>query len=182
MLTLKQQRFIDAYLTECNGNATASARFAGYATPMQEGYRLLRNAEIQAEIARLYREFCMPAEEVLARLSDLARGVGGFFTVTEVGRVRVDMDALKAAGKLHLVKSFKDTRFGQEVEFYDALAALTQIGRHHKLFTDKAEATGRDGTPIQISIDDRRQAESELDAWRKKQTERLAKMVDGPPA
>jgi len=32
------------------GNASEAARMAGYAVPMQEGYRLLRNADIQIQI------------------------------------------------------------------------------------------------------------------------------------
>ncbi len=44
--TVKRQRFIDLY----DGNATVAAEKAGYAHPMQQGERLLRNVEILTAI------------------------------------------------------------------------------------------------------------------------------------
>ena len=49
-LTTKQEAFVAAYLGPCRFNATKAADSAGYAKPMQEGYRLLRNAEIQKAV------------------------------------------------------------------------------------------------------------------------------------
>lgn len=52
------------------------------------------------------------------------------------------IDLWKAAqrGKLHLVKSFNEK--DGKAEFYDAQAAQIQLGKHHKLFTDKIEHGG----------------------------------------
>lgn len=150
-LTLKQSRFVDAYIAN-GGNAAAAAREAGYKNDHPEGVRLLRNATVRAEIDRLYAQNCLSPGEVLSRLSDQARGIGDYLQVDEEGRVSVDMEALKRAGKAHLVKSVKMTEHGQTIEFYDAQAALRDIGRHHKLFTERHEVTGKDGKPFVLQI------------------------------
>lgn len=150
-LTLKQQKFVEVYITTANGNATRAATEAGYASPMQEGYRLLRNAEIQAEIERLFRERCMPPDEVLARLGDQARGAGEYVKALDGGRAYVDVAKLLADGKGHLIKGIKYTNQGQcIIEFHDAQAALVHIGRHHKLFTDRLESD------VNLNLDDAR--------------------------
>lgn len=54
----------------------------------------------------------------------------------------VDIVAMERDGKKHLIKSIKPTQWGKAIEFYDAQAARMQIGKHHKLFTDKVEMSG----------------------------------------
>jgi phage terminase small subunit len=49
-LTEKRRRFVEAYMGQAKGNATEAARIAGYAKPTEEGYRLLRNAQVRAAI------------------------------------------------------------------------------------------------------------------------------------
>jgi phage terminase small subunit len=56
------------------------------------------------------------------------------------------------AGKLHLIKSMKDTRWGISVELYDAQAALALLGKHHGLFVDRQEITGKDGIPLKVYV------------------------------
>jgi phage terminase small subunit len=46
----KRSKFIDEYLVDLN--ATQAAKRAGYAVPDREGHRLLKNAEIAAEVER----------------------------------------------------------------------------------------------------------------------------------
>jgi hypothetical protein len=76
----------------------------------------------------------MSADEVLDRLSQQGRAeYSAYFD--EDGAV--DLKALLAAGKGHLVKGTKPTKYGLEVEFYDAQTALVQLGRKHGLFQDK---------------------------------------------
>lgn len=50
-LTVKQLKFVAAYIGEANGNASEAARIAGYRVPMQQGYENLRKPEIAAAIA-----------------------------------------------------------------------------------------------------------------------------------
>ncbi len=58
-LTLKQRRFVDAYMGEANGNATEAARMAGYsqsspAVTQHAGHEVLRNPNVRSEIERIY--------------------------------------------------------------------------------------------------------------------------------
>lgn len=139
-LSLKQRKFVDAYLSEANGNATRAAEIAGYKDPEQAGYENKRKQEIQAEIERRYAENTLSKNEVLTRLSDQARGVGEFIVAHANGTISLDFARMEAAGKMHLIHAIKRTQFGDNIEFYDAQAALRDIGRHHKLFTDRTES------------------------------------------
>ncbi len=55
-LTEKQQRFVEAYLT--NPNATQAAKKAGYSekTAGSQGQRLLKNVDVAASLARAREE------------------------------------------------------------------------------------------------------------------------------
>jgi len=95
-LTPKRQRFVDAYTGEAMGNATEAARIAGYAHPGEEGYRLLKNARVQAEVQRLSQ----PAKQaaIATREERLA-----FYTAMMRGDAQ-DKDRLKAAELLGKVQ------------------------------------------------------------------------------
>lgn len=158
-LTLKQRLFVEFYLGRANGNASKAAKLAGYAEPGQEGYRLLKNAQIQHAISLRVAEAAMAADEVLARLAAHARGTLDDF-LDEEGRV--DLDGARQAGALHLLKkyaceevyegaSLEKLRLVRKLrlEMYDAQNALVQIGRHHGLFTDKTDHTSG-GEPFKV--------------------------------
>jgi hypothetical protein len=95
----------------------------------------------------------MGAGEVLFRLGQQARAEQSqFFTSDRRGGIMVDTDAMLEAGLGHLIKAVtRDARTGRvtKVEFHDAQAALVHLGKHHKLFTEKSEITGKDGGAIQ---------------------------------
>jgi phage terminase small subunit len=83
-LSNKQRAFVEEYLR--SWNATQAALAAGYSenTAYSQGHRLLKNAEIDAEIKRRLEELTMSETEVLARLTEQARGdIGQFFKVIE---------------------------------------------------------------------------------------------------
>jgi phage terminase small subunit len=158
-LTTKQQRFVVEYLACLN--ASEAARRAKYATKANvQGARMLANASIQAVIDAGMALYTMPAPEVLYRLTEHARSsIADFIDVAEtpgdIGNVR-DMDEAKAvssgwrlnlakaadAGKLHLVKKIKSGQWGPELELYDSQAALVQLGKHYKLWTDVTQVQG----------------------------------------
>lgn len=140
-LTNKRRVFIEEYL-RC-WNATEAATIADYAHPGSQGHRLLNIVEITEEIDRRIDEKAMGADEVLNRLAEQARGDIDECLTVDHGIVMVDWEKLKAKGLTHLVKKFKQTKAGIEVEFYDAQSALVHLGRHHKLFTDKTEHSGQ---------------------------------------
>lgn len=163
-LTGKQQAFINAYLS--NGfNATDAARTAGYegndVTLASVGYENLRKPQIALEVSARFNEAAMSANEVLFRLSEIASGKVTDF-VNEDGDF--DLRLAKQRKKEHLLKKLKIKRrskkvesfaegeeedrevletsiIDEDVEFetYSAHEALRDLGKFHKLFTDKQE-------------------------------------------
>jgi phage terminase small subunit len=152
-ITNKRRAFIDEYLKDCN--ATQAAIRAGYAvkTAYSQGNRLLKIVEVAEEIKRRLDEKSMKADEVIQRLTDMARSdMGDFMTIDGLASY-MDLDKAKRLGLTHLIKKVKDrvvmTRTEDEetethymeIELYDAQAALVQLGRYHKLFTDNMDIT-----------------------------------------
>lgn len=153
-VTNKRRRFIDEYLKDCN--ATQAAIRAGYAEKGSRvtGHRLLTDANISEEIKRRLDEKSMKADEVIQRLTDMARSdMGDFMTIEGVAHY-LDLEKAKELGLTHLIKKVKDrvvmtsNKDGEdtethniEVELYDAQAALALLGRYHKLFTDNVDLT-----------------------------------------
>lgn len=145
-LTDKQRLFIDEYFL-CGLNASKAAKKAGY-KQRQSGAENMSNPVIRAEIDRRLSEQVMGRNEVLARLSEQARGdIRDFATITTAR-------ALANHPNGGVVRKFKrtvitirvDDKVSQteekiELELYDAQAAQAHIGRYHKLFTDNMDLT-----------------------------------------
>jgi phage terminase small subunit len=157
--TDKQRLFVDKYF-ELGMNATRAAIAAGYSrkTARSIGHVNMTKDYIRAEINRRLTELAMGADEVLARLADHGRGDMREF----IGK---SYPALARHPQGNLIKKVKRTvtthtdKDGDsyteekiELELYDAQAALNLLGRHHKLFTDKHEYTGKDGEPLVIAV------------------------------
>lgn len=144
-LTDKQRKFIDAYFS-CGLNATEAAREAGYSdkTARSIGSENLTKPDIRQEIDRRLAESTMKTDEILARLSSMARGdIGEFLDVMPNGHAMFNLDRAREAGMLHLIKKYKVTRQGVELELHDPQRALELLGKHHKLFNDKIEVDWR---------------------------------------
>jgi phage terminase small subunit len=137
-LTDKQRVFVFEYLT-C-WNATEAARRAGYSeeSARQIAAENLSKPYIKAEIERRMAEKAMPADEVLARLADQARGSIGEFVGTDEGGMPNGF-SLANNRPLHLVKKVSVTDKGWSFEMYDAQAALVHIGKHHGLFSNDSD-------------------------------------------
>jgi phage terminase small subunit len=153
-LTPKRQIFIAKYI-EYNFNATKAALAAGYSakTAYSIGHELLKNDEIKARIQEVLDSAAMPANEVLMRLAAQARGSMEDFL--DESRQSIDLSAAERAAKLHLIKKFTHS-IGKEtenisIELYDAQAALVQLGRYHKLFTDNTDLT-TGGQPVSFVV------------------------------
>jgi phage terminase small subunit len=133
-LSNKRRVFIEEYL-KC-WNATEAARRATYKHPNVKGTQLVKVSEIADEIERRLKELQMSADEVLARLTEIARAEYSSY-IQPNGTI--DLTALIDDGKAHLVKGIKETKYGQEILFYDGQKALTDLGRRHGLFKDRTE-------------------------------------------
>lgn len=144
----KQAAFVECYVI-CNFNGTAAARMAGYrgndATLAAIAYENLNKPHIKAAIERKMKALTMAADEVLLRISQQA-AVGYAAYLRPDGTV--DLTRLLADGMGHLIKGFKHTKFGVEVEFFDAQKALGLLGKHHGLFG----ANGREDNPVHIKV------------------------------
>lgn len=148
-LTGKQRAFVTAYVT--NGfNATRAAISAGYVENSAHvtGHDNLRNPKIRLEIQRIMSEQTMPSEEVLARLTEHARGDIGDLYDESTGQV--DWEHARTLGKTALIKKIrhKTTRktfedgtdieiFEDEIELHNPQFALQLLGKQHGLFSDK---------------------------------------------
>jgi phage terminase small subunit len=176
-LTGKQQAFINAYLS--NGfNATEAAREAGYEGNDNvlgvTGHENLRNPKIASIVQERLNEAAMSANEVLARLSKIARGEVTDF-LDEDGKF--DLKTARKLQRAGLLKKIKSKRTSkqidtvtegdgkdretletslvyEEVEFelYSAHEALRDLGKYHKLLNDRQEVSGVNGGPIQVSV------------------------------
>jgi len=118
-LTTKQQRFIDAYLGECKGNASAAALQAGYRV-RESAWDILSNPRIRARIDDQLRAESLTSAEVLHHLSDVARAEWREF--------------------LHLTINPKNGEvLDVKMDLGSKVRALELLGKFHKLFTDKTE-------------------------------------------
>jgi hypothetical protein len=163
-LTTKLRLFVEYYLGEARFNGTAAARLAGYQgddnTLAAIASQNLRKLKVREAITARLHEAAMPANEVLARLTEIARG-----KVTDVldEDGKFDLKLARKAKKDGLLKKLKRKttakkvdRFSEgdeepetfetslvyeEVEFemYSAHEALRDLGKYHGLFKDKTE-------------------------------------------
>lgn len=154
-LSPKHRKFCEEYLRLWNATDAYQAAYpkASRETARRNGSDLLTNTDISEEIKRRVEEITLSANEVLARLAEHARAdYKDFIKVAANGDVALDME--KAEGKTHLIRrvtqrrtirTTKDVQIDETVlslELHDAQAALVQIGKHHKLFTEKVEHGG----------------------------------------
>ncbi len=139
-LSPKERLFLINYLA--GESQTSAARIAGYANPDKQGSRLANTPKMKAAIDEVLTAQEMPKRKVVARLSQQAEAAYAPYLKSERGRGYSDLDALIADGLGHLIKGFKETQWGQAVEFYDAQTALVHMGRYHGLFTDNVNQSG----------------------------------------
>lgn len=164
-LSLRQERFIGAFLRE--GNATQAAIEAGYSakTAAQGAGQLFRNIKVSTEIARrrakLAQKLEISAERIVAELAKIGFANMQDFTRL-VGEDRVvdlsaaTRDQLAAVGEI-TIEDFKDGR-GEEArdvrrvkfKLLDKRAALVDLGKHLGMFIERSEV-GRPGDFAKLS-------------------------------
>ena len=119
-LTLKQQKFIAAYLGEANGNATEAARMAGYKSPHPEGCRLLHNATIASRVAEQVAKYTATADDVLNELRDVAMADW---------RDYVEVLSWDREGKPLKVR----------MDLTNKVKALELLGKYHQVFIERQQ-------------------------------------------
>lgn len=151
-LSRKQKAFIEAYLGDANFNATQAARLAGYKgndnTVGSVGWENLQKPAIADRIRERLLESAMSADEVLARLAEQARGEHRQYMELDG---TLNIGCLVEDDRAHLIKTIRPGKYGTLYEFYDAQAALVQIGRAHGLFKDRVDLT-TGGKPLILRV------------------------------
>lgn len=148
-LTGKQRRFVDEYVVCLNG--TEAARRAGYAgddaSLAAQASHLLRNNKVLRALDDALKNVAMPANEVIAHLSDIGRNdIADAMSVCG----RIDVLEAKRRGKSQNIKRLKEKvttytdKDGQdhqivetEIEMYDRQAALNTLAKFHALLIDR---------------------------------------------
>jgi hypothetical protein len=145
-LNNKQRAFVEAYLV-C-WNASQAAREVGYNGRSNTiGPRMLSNVGIQNLIQQRLREKAMQADEAIYRLTEQ-----GQFNPMEFYDDNGDPNWTEIRRRGHLIKSIKPTKYGYEIQFHDAQAAIQLIGQWHGLWRSKHEFSGPEGGPIESVI------------------------------
>ncbi len=147
-LTLLQRRFINEYFLT-GGNATESARLAGYKGKDQTlgvvGHENLRKPKIREVIDKRLADESMGVDELIFRISQIARMDLSPY-VDQKGRlVGVDLQRLIADGHGHLIKGVKQTKEGPVIEFKDSQKAMDQLMKYYSL----------DNSGVNVNIDQR---------------------------
>lgn len=160
-LNRRQQRFVEEYLKDLN--ATQAASRAGYSkkTAQQQGSRLLLNVVVQEALTKAIGQRSqrteITADNVLQELAVLAfTDMGTYLTLGEDGKSHLDWSKLPdgATKAISEIQQETTTTIGKEEDdeivtktkfkLYDKRAALVDLGRHLKLFSDKVELEAGD--------------------------------------
>lgn len=137
--TDKEKVFVAQYVLCLNG--AEAARRAEYEPKYarQTAYELLAKPYIRAEVDRRLQERILSDVDVLARWSAVADADISPYLKINRGKIRVDVEGMKRDGLGFLIKSVKNTRHGQNVEFRDPDAALERMGKVYKLLTERLQ-------------------------------------------
>lgn len=171
-LTDKQAAFVREYLVDLNG--AAAARRAGYSkeSARQIATENLSKPYIRAAIEERLEQQAMSANEVLARLTRIARGSLELFTeiveLEDGGKYRrVDLASDEAQNNFDLLTSLSYDAMGRpKIKISDPMSALVHIGRAHAMFTDNQQLT--------VKRPEEDMSEEELE----KEIERLDDIID----
>lgn len=160
-LSNKERAFVDLYFG-CNMNATEAYSQlhpnSKRGTCRANASELLSKTNIQSEISDRLTKQAMGKDEVLARLSAMARASEmPFIRITDEGFVYFDFANPEAKDYLYLIKKIKTKRTRRivgrgdeaepwedewvEVELHDAQSALNTIAKYHGMLTDKVDVT-----------------------------------------
>lgn len=140
-LTDKERLFVHHYLTDCNMNASKAVVVAGYSerSKYDIGYELLRKPNIAAYIKQYLDNHSISKQELLKRLSDVAKNVGSEYITAEG---TINLDELLADGYGHLIKEVRRYKNGKvRVLFHDSAKALDSLARIHKLIDEGLSVT-----------------------------------------
>lgn len=148
-MTPKQEAFVREYLVDLN--ATQAAIRAGYSerTANEQGSRLLTNVSVRSAIEAAQKErgerVKATADDVLREIQRMAMYDPKVFTEVKspLDVANLPEDARRA------VVGWSWDRNGNFTLKLAKEGALEMMGRHHGLFKERLEVTGKDGGPVE---------------------------------
>jgi phage terminase small subunit len=156
-LTDKEWLFVLLY-TGNGFNGTQAAIDAGYSDRSARSIASenLKKPDIRRAVDERLNEMALGASQILAGLADHANAsMEDFIDIDAKGKPALNLNKAKARGKLHLIKKLSYDRNGRpQIELFDSLSPKVQLGRHHGLFVERHEHTGKNGGPIQHSLEE----------------------------
>lgn len=163
-LSIKHQRFVEEYLQNSNATEAYQTVYPGVnrTTAASNGWRLLRTARVAEAIQARLNHAAMPADEVLARITDHARAdiddfldADGAFDLTKARRGKRTglIKKFKAKTTTRTVGEMEVQTVEIEFELHDAQAALVHLGKYYKLFVDRQEVENTGKVQIHVVYD-----------------------------
>lgn len=164
----REQRFVAEYFIDMKPKQAALA--AGYSkkNAARIAYQLLRKPKIIAALAALredydieYRERIVGKYEILAKLTEIARGdIGDLLPTDETGKL--SLAQAKKLGKSHLIKRYRRRVYEKdgvrieeiEIEMHSALDALVDLAKHYGLFLPQVGTTVNNTTLVIVKKDE----------------------------
>jgi len=140
-LTYRQRLFVEYYLGESSKSPVDAARRAGYRWPEKLGPRLVKKGGVQAAIDARVATAAMAANEVLARVAEVASfDLLDFMAVDKDGKVKVDLELVQRLGLGHLIKRLRINKDGtQDIELEPKVPALVKLGEHYNLWNGEKQ-------------------------------------------
>jgi hypothetical protein len=151
-------------------NAAEAARQAGYADGRRTGWKLIHDPQIEQAIQERLDQAAMAANEVLVRLTQQATVNIADFVQETVDGFALNWPVIQQRG--YLIKAIKSTQYGPVLELHDGQTALIQIGKHHGLFTERQEHSGK--IAIEMTLEEWQHQR----AIRLSQVREIAEMLD----
>jgi len=163
-LTLKQQAFVREYLVDLN--ATAAAIRAGYSkkTARSIGEENLKKPDISEQIKALTKETAhkveLTAEGTLKQImyqgySDIRQLFNQDGSLKKITELPAELSAA-----IQSIEVVAKSQAGGQVEYVhkirltDKIRALELLGKYLKMFVDRHEHTGKNGSPLSPEVED----------------------------
>lgn len=168
----RRRRFVREYLHDLNGTRAAIRTGYAEASAASTASEILRNPKVAAAVDAGLELYAMPAGEIVARLTRIARGSiadvlrlppasyeaaaatmatdGATPLPTTIDSWALDLVKAQQTGAIDLVESIKDTEHGPSVKMYSAHEALRDLAKIRGLAIDRKEISGPGGGAIPL--------------------------------
>jgi phage terminase small subunit len=177
-LTPRQRVFVEAYLVNPNGTNAAIVAGCSERCASASASDWLRHPKVMAVLTKrtaavvekVKDKYEVTQERTLREIAKLAySNMHDYVSVTTAGQPVVDFCKLDEDGFAAVAQvetetytektgdrdaegnPIEDTVRRTKFKLHDKARALEMLGRYHKMFTDKIEATGKDGGPIVVA-------------------------------